>query len=235
MNSLSVRVPVSQLAEVPRTTRAKTSSVELRRLSHVTGRIVVFAAISAALLLGWGLDQILVLFSHPARAVVLGGIALMFALSLARALTAPLPASRPRLKVRHTVSLLLLSAASIPVLSSAYFDGRVLLYLPGADLTRYSGMALFVAGAILSTRAQQFLDRRSISGLSIESNRQSASKGPFARLCHARPAGLILMSIGLPLAFLSKVGLAGGAVCAVLLAVWACREEPLPPGESSPR
>jgi protein-S-isoprenylcysteine O-methyltransferase Ste14 len=231
MNSLSVRVPVSQLAEVPRTTRAKPSSVELRRLSHVTGRIVVFAAISAALLLGWGLDQILVLFSHPARAVVLGGIALMFALSL----TAPLPASRPRLKVRHTVSLLLLSAASIPVLSSAYFDGRVLLCLPGADLTRYSGMALFVAGAILTTRAQQFLGRRSISGVAIQPIRQSASKGSFARLCHARPAGLILMSIGLPLAFLSKVGLAGGAVCAVLLAVWACREEPLPPGESSPR
>lgn len=207
------------------------SPAGLFRLKCIVERSAVFAIIAGAILLSWGWDQVLVLFSHPARAGVLGVIALQFALSVAHVITGNPVATAVQRRAREPMFFLLLSGFILLVMSSPFFDGRVLLYLPGEDLTRYAGLVMFVAGAILATWAQRHLGRFFSGELAIQAGHQLITDGPFSYIRHPRYAGLMLMFIGLPMVFLSKVGLVGGLACLVLFVLRTYREERLLAGE----
>jgi protein-S-isoprenylcysteine O-methyltransferase Ste14 len=207
------------------------SPAAFRRLKGIVERVMGFALVAGALLLGWGWDQVLVFFSHPARAAVLAVLALQFALSVAQAVMGNPVVTRPRRRLREPFFMVLLGGAALMVMASPYFDGRVLLYLPGGDLTRYLGLLMFLGGAILATWAQRHFGRFFGGEPAIQEGRQLITDGPFARIRHPRYAGLILMFVGLPLVFLSKVGLAGGLACLVLFVVRLHREEKRLAGE----
>jgi protein-S-isoprenylcysteine O-methyltransferase Ste14 len=219
MNSISVPIPMSDVSGM--------SPVGLCRLRSVAGRSIEFVLVAGGLVLSWGWDQVLVLFAHPARAAVLAVIALQFALSVAQVIASQPVATRPIRRLREPWFFLLLAGALLLVLSSPFFDGRVLLYLPGADLTRYSGLAMFLTGAILATWAQRHLGRFLSGELALQEGHRLITDGPFARIRHPRYAGLMLMLIGLPMVFLSKVGLVGGVAGFVLFLLRTFREEKL--------
>lgn len=207
------------------------SPAGLSRLKCVVERSVVFAVIAGAMVSSWGWDQVLVLFSHPARAAVFVVIALQFALSIAQVVAGNLMETRSQWRVREPWFFLFLGGAVLLVLSSPFFDGRILFYLPGEDVTRYAGMAMFVAGTVLATWAQRHLGRYFSGELAIQEGHQLITDGPFTLVRHPRYVGLMLMFVGLPMAFLSQVGLVGGATSLVLFALRTYREDKLLAGE----
>ena len=207
------------------------SPAGLSRLKCIVERSVVFAVVAGAMLLSWGWDQVLVLFAHPARAAVLAVIALQFALSIAQVVAGNLMEKPPQRRVREPWFFLFLGGAVLLVLSSPFFDGRILFYLPGEDVTRYAGMAMFMAGAVLATWAQRHLGRYFSGELAIQEGHRLITDGPFTLIRHPRYLGLMLIFVGLPMVFLSKVGLAGGLACLVLFVLRTYREEKLLAGE----
>jgi protein-S-isoprenylcysteine O-methyltransferase Ste14 len=169
----------------------------------------------------------MVLFSHPARVAVFVVMGLQFALSIAQIVAGNVVETQPRRRVRDPWFFLFLSGAVLLVLSSPFFDGRILFYLPGEDVTRYSGMTMFMAGVILATWAQRHLGRYFSGELAIQKGHQLITDGPFKFVRHPRYLGLMLMFVGLPMVFLSKVGLVGGLACLVLFILRTYREEKL--------
>lgn len=202
---MSVSVPVSQLSEVPHMApvrRAQSVPVQFRpQWGAALVSTVAFVVVLAALVFGWGIDQVLVLVDHPARLAVLVAMALFYALSVAQSITS-LGATNRVGPFRVTWFRVFMAGSLAPVLSSAFLDGRVLFYLPGEDLTRYIGAGLFVVGTMFAFWA----------------GRRGHNRG------FARNSGWMLMLVGLPLAFLSQIGLFGGLCGGALILFRACRE-----------
>jgi protein-S-isoprenylcysteine O-methyltransferase Ste14 len=113
------------------------------------------------------------------------------------------------------------------VMASPYFDAGSLWVLPGGDVTRYSGLGLFVAGFALSTWAQAHLGRYFSGHITLQEEHRLITDGPFTHIRHPRYAGLMLLFLGLALIFRSTTGAAAGVVSALLFLTRIPREEAL--------
>jgi hypothetical protein len=179
--------------------------------------LAVLGSLAGALFLGWGWNDLLQLFSHPARTTLL--VALMLHLAFAVAQARPGPRSNARTRSRYgRILFWLCGAVGLAIVaSSAFWDRRILFVLPGEDLTRYVGLGLFLTGLAINAWQRSSLE---------------AWQAEIPRAEHRRPRNdllrligrsfrpdLIMAVVGLPMVFLSKIGLAGGVCLAVLMAV----------------
>lgn len=186
--------------------------------------MLVFSGLMLTL---WGWADWRGFFAHPARGAV---IALMF-LRFAQAIFTIHPnvsgRGRDDKHVRERGFLLLVSASTLVVMASPYFDARDLWVLPGGDVTRYVGLVLFVAGFALSLWAQMHLGRFFSGHVTLQEGHRLVTDGPFTHIRHPRYAGLMLLFLGLGLIFRSTTGAAAGVVCAILFLTRIPREEAL--------
>ncbi len=168
--------------------------------------IVIFGVI----FISWGLDDIEGLLAHPARAALL---LLLLAQLLVIMLLVPLGWMNNRLQLHQPVdnNTLIAFIGAMGVLLflmvSPFSDRREWMLLSSSDAVRYFGLFLFIIGATFSTWATIHLCKR----LSFQVNNQQGYKlvtdGPFKIVRHPRDFGSILVFIGIPLVFLSSLGL----------------------------
>ena len=127
--------------------------------------------------------------------------------------------------VRERGFFTLLYASVLVAMASPFFDARNLWVLPGGDATRYSGLALFVAGFALSTWAQVHLGRFCSGYVTLQEGHRLITDGPFTHVRHPRYTGLMLLFLGLALIFRSTTGAAAAVVGVLLFLTRIPREE----------
>lgn len=175
-------------------------------MRHALTVLVALSLFTGTLLMGWGWEDLLQWFAHPARGTLL--VVLMLHLAVSVACSKPLNPSQKRRggRLGRAVFWLAVSAGVLLVASSAFWDRRILFVLPGGDLTRFLGLGLSLVGFALNTWQPGRNERRR-SGVLTES-------------------GFIVAALGVPMVFLSTFGLAGGTLCAALMIarmVWRAR------------
>lgn len=175
----------------------------------------------------WGWSNWRGFFAHPARCAIFSVFLIRFAHAAWRLHPNMISKGRDETRVREPGFFALLYAGVLVVLASPYFDARSLWLLPGGDGTRYTGLTLFVLGLGLAHFAQTHQGRFFSGHITLQEDHRLITDGPFTFVRHPRYAGLILLFIGLPLVFLSVVGLAAGVCCAALFFVRIRREEAL--------
>ena len=216
MNAATLDLP---LIDFPQTTASLS-----QRVRRALAVLLMLSMFTGALFLGWGWDDLLQLFSHPARATLL--VALMFHLAISVARARPLPPPTDRAAGRFARILFWVPAiASLSmVASSAFWDRRILFVLPGEDVTRYVGLGLFLVGLAINAWQPSMNEiQRGYVSIAGRSWFRNGIFGLFGGPCQA---GLIVAAIGLPMVFLSKLGLAGGTFFAALMVarmIWRAR------------
>lgn len=195
-----------------------------QRVKHALAALLALGSFTGALFLGWGWDDMLQLFAHPARAALLVALMLYLAFSVARARPLTQPVDRAASKFVGILFWLLGIASLLLVASSAFWDRRILFVLPGEDLTRYIGLGLFLVGLAINAWQRNGIERRRSD---VPIGRYSGNRVGISRLIGGScQFGLISAGVGLPMVFLSKLGLAGGAFFAALIMVrgiWRAR------------
>jgi hypothetical protein len=179
--------------------------------------LAVWGSFTGALFLGWGWNDLLQLFSHPARATLLVAVMLQLAFSVAQARPTMRPTGHAGGRFARIAFWLLTAVGLAIVASSAFWDRRILFMLPGEDLTRYIGLALFLTGLAINTWRRDLFEVWHCE-VPVDGHRRNRKNllrlvGPVFR------PGLVLAVVGLPMVFLSEVGLAGGACLAALMIV----------------
>ncbi len=184
-----------------------------RRLKYSLVTLLLLGSLTFALFLGWGWDDLLQLFSHPARATLLVALMIQLAFAVARSRPVASSGNRSSGRVSAVFFWLMVAAGLFVVASSAFWDRRILFVLPGDDLTRYAGLGLFLVGLAINAWPQNTIGMGQ-DDVSVAGRRWQRMMG--RRAVGRRPVqiGLMMAVIGLPMVFLSQVGLAG-SVCFV--------------------
>lgn len=190
---------------------APASSVA-QRLKYSLAMFLSLGAFTSALFLGWGWEDVLQLFSHPARATLLAALLIQLAFAVAQARPPGPSANCASGYLPAIVFWLMITAGLLVVASSAFWDRRILFVLPGDDLTRYAGLGLFLMGLAINAWPRKPIGRWQ----NYASTAGPLWQGTGLRIVVRRPVypGLMMAVIGLPMAFLSQVGLAG-SICLV--------------------
>jgi len=173
----------------------------------------------------WGWSDWRGFFAHPARCALFAAFLVRFVHAAWRSHPNMIGKGRDDKRLREPGFFALLYVAVLGVLASPYFDARDLWLLPGGDIVRYTGLLAFLSGLVLAHFAQVHLGRFFSGCITLQEDHRLVTDGPFAYIRHPRYAGLILLFIGLPLVFLSTVGLAAGICCAALFLGRMRREE----------
>lgn len=182
---------------------------------------------SSVMFTSWGWSNWHGFFAHPARCAVVVVFLLRFLHAAWRLHPNMIARGREEKRVREPVFFALLYAGVLLVMASPYFDARDLWLLPGGEVTRYVGLALFVVGFGLAHFAQAHMGQFFSGHVTLQEDHRLVTDGPFRYVRHPRYAGLILLFVGLPLVFRSGVGLAAGGFCAALFFGRIRREEAL--------
>jgi protein-S-isoprenylcysteine O-methyltransferase Ste14 len=166
--------------------------------------IVIFGVIFTS----WGLDDIEGLLMHPARATLL---LLLLAQFLIILLLVPLGWMHSRLPVEtddHHGLIAFIGTMGILLflMISPFSDRREWLLLGGGDNLRYVGLFLVALGTVFSTWAIIHLCKH-LNTQAQNNQCQLVTDGPFKYIRHPRDFGGILMFVGIPLVFLSSLGL----------------------------
>ncbi|MDM8560149.1 isoprenylcysteine carboxylmethyltransferase family protein [Candidatus Parabeggiatoa sp. HSG14] len=167
--------------------------------------IIIFGVIFTS----WGFDHIGGLLNHPARA---GLLLILFIQFIIFGFFIPLGWTTTRQHippVDNNTLIAFIGAMGVLLflMISPFSDRQAWVPLPGGDILRYFGLSLFILGAFFSTWASIHLCQQ----LSLQVKNQQSYKlvtdGPFKYVRHPRDFGTILIFIGIPLIFLSGLGL----------------------------
>jgi protein-S-isoprenylcysteine O-methyltransferase Ste14 len=182
--------------------------VPLRQALGIPLNVLLFLLL---MVMGWGSWQ--GFFSHPVRvgvvAINLGMITVMTFATSGR--SRGLRDARdwrgffPAL-VFHS----LFTAWAMP-----YMDARDLWILPGGDVTRWSGLVLLAAGAMLRLLSMATLKSRFSAAVAVQEGHSLQTTGLYARIRHPSYLGILLMDLGFAGVFRSALGLA-----LMPLAIW---------------
>jgi protein-S-isoprenylcysteine O-methyltransferase Ste14 len=175
-------------------------------------KILLFGAVSlvfAVILISWGLDDIHGLLTHPART---GLLLLLLTQFLIIILYVPLAWMRSRLPAEpideHNRLVVFIGIMGILLflMVSPFSDRRQWMLLSDGEGLRYFGLFLVTLGIFFSTWAAIHLCKHLT--IQVQSNEQKlVTDGPFNLVRHPRDFGSILIFIGIPLVFLSSLGL----------------------------
>lgn len=165
--------------------------------------IMIFGVIFTS----WGLDDINGLLAHPARVTLL----LILVAQLLIILFIPLGWKSTRLPSEPDENNMLVTFIGamgilLFLMISPFSDRHEWAQLGGGDTVRYLGLFLFSIGAIFSTWAAFHLCKH----FNIQAKHQHyklVTDGPFKYVRHPRDFGSILLFLGIPLVFLSGLGL----------------------------
>ncbi len=166
--------------------------------------IVIFGVIFTS----WGLDDIEGLLAHPARATLL---LLLLAQFLTILLLVPLGWMHSRLppqSIDNNILIAFIGAMGILLflMISPFSDRREWMLLGGGDVLRYLGLFLVSLGTVFSTWAVIHLCKH--LNVQVKNHQhQLVTNGPFKYIRHPRDFGGILIFMGVPLVFLSSLGL----------------------------
>jgi protein-S-isoprenylcysteine O-methyltransferase Ste14 len=184
--------------------------------------VMMFSAIA----IGWGINDIQQLLAHPARAMLLVLLLVQF---LMAGIFAPLSSlnihQQDYYQISKLVTVLGVVGSTLFLFVSAFSDNREWMQLFGGDWMRYFGLVLFTMGSLLSTWATVHVSKRFGEQQVVQADRYLITDGPFRYIRHPRCFGGILMFVGVPLIFLSSLGLLLALVSAVGLLERIGRQE----------
>ncbi len=89
-----------------------------------------------------------------------------------------------------------------------YMDVRNLWTLPGGDITRWVGLALFAAGVFLRLGAMLALGRRFASVIAVQEGHTLYTGGLYSAIRHPSYLGILFMDLGFAGVFRSALALA---------------------------
>lgn len=175
-------------------------------------------------LLGWGLTDARAFFDHPAR---LGYVVLILLLQVAVVITRP-TSSSPRGSGSQPASrldLVLIQVFSLAVVIAApYSDGHDVAALGAGDWLRWVGLAALGVGFGGMQWAEATLGRQFSVEVTLQTDHQLITSGPYRYVRHPRYLGIMLFMAGIALVFASWLGLlVVAALVSVLL--WRVRAE----------
>lgn len=154
--------------------------------------------------IGWG--SVSGFLAHPARAGVV--VLLLLAMPVMAFSTsgrsrgvASVPDWRPfmPLLVMHSLA----TAYLMP-----YMDARSIWVLPGGDLLRWAGLAIFVVATFFRVGPMLALGRRFSAKVAVQEGHRLTTTGFYAAVRHPSYLGILLMDLAFPLLFRSSVGIA---------------------------
>lgn len=174
------------------------------RLFIFTMAVMMFSALA----IGWGINDLQQLPAHPARAILL---ILLFVQFLMAGIFAPMSAlninQQDYYQISRLVTVLGAVGSTLFLFVSAFSDSRDWMQLFGGDWVRYFGLLLFTMGSMLSTWATVHVSGKFGEYRIMQTDRYLITDGPFRYIRHPRCFGGILMFVGVPLIFLSSLGL----------------------------
>lgn len=163
------------------------------------------------MVMAWG--SVRGFFAHPARAIMaallVASIPIM-TLSTSGRSRGVAHASDDRRFFPLLVAHSLLTAWVMP-----YMDARSMFVLPGGDLLRWLGLALFALGIALRAAAMLTLGGRFASVVAVQESHRLHTRGVYAWVRHPSYLGIYLMDLGYAALFRSIV-----ALLALPVVVW---------------
>ena len=179
-------------------------------------------------LVGWGLDAPAAFFAHPARAAffalaVLGAI---LVLVLGPDIELYRKGRRPVGRQRWLLGGLMVVAMSL-IWFLAYADRRSLLtFSDGAGL-RYLGLLFYAGGDAVALVAAQTLGKQDSAYVTIQEDHQLVQTGIYGLIRHPIYLRALLVSVGWPLVFRSRLVLLLVPLMALFVAARIRQEEKL--------
>lgn len=192
------------------------------RFSIFTMAVMMFSALT----IGWGISELQTLPEHPARATFLVLLSIQF---LMAGIFAPMSSlninQQDHYRISKLVTILGAVGSTLFLFVSAFSDSHEWMRLFGSDMVRYLGLLSFMMGSILSTWATVHVSRKFGEHTTVHTNHYLITDGPFRYIRHPRCFGGILMFVGVPLIFLSSLGLLLALISAVGLLERIGRQE----------
>lgn len=178
--------------------------------------IIVFGII----LTSWGIDDISGLLTHPARVALLSlliaqFIVMFFFISPKWMFHSGIVSDTCQVKGNCLIGYLGIMAVILFLIISPFSDRQQWMLLAGGDFVRYLGVALFILGNILIFWKAYY----------IYTKNQIITSSLFKYIHHPYYVGLIMISISIPLVFLSSLGLLLSLFASTALLEKIAREE----------
>ncbi len=175
--------------------------ISWRQAVGIPLNVVLFLAL---MIIAWGMPA--GFFAHPARTAM--AVLLLIGMPVMTFCTS----GRSR-GVRHSAD----DRAFFPLLvvhtlftawAMPFMDARNLLVLPGGDVLRWVGLALFAAGLTLRLAAMLTLGERFTSVVAVQESHALHTRGVYRWVRHPSYLGIFLMDLGFAGLFRSSVGVA---------------------------
>ncbi|MCK5720144.1 MAG: isoprenylcysteine carboxylmethyltransferase family protein [Thiomargarita sp.] len=189
--------------------------------------LLIAITIFSVIFISWGIDDIEGLLSHPARASLLLLIAFQF-LILEFIPWGWIVSRLPTLPQEDNMLIAFIGTMGVLLflMISPFSDRQNWMQLIGGDTLRYIGLFLFTIGGFFATWASIHLYKQlSIKYFNNQNDYQLITCGPFKYVRHPRDFGSILMLLGIPLVFLSSLGLVIAVFSIIGLVERISREE----------
>jgi protein-S-isoprenylcysteine O-methyltransferase Ste14 len=166
----------------------------------------IAAIVFVVIFTSWGLDDLDGLLAHPARATLLFLLLVQF-IAIGFFLPPQWSSRLPnQLVVEDNLLITFIGAMGILLflMISPFSDRHQWMLLSSGDTLRYFGLWLFMLGVIFSLWTAIHICKR----FRIRQQAyQLMTDGPFKYVRHPRELGQIMIFIGIPLVFLSSLGL----------------------------
>jgi len=126
---------------------------------------------------------------------------------------------------RQKIAIVLLQIFSLAlVVVGPYCDRRALLVINRADVLRFLGLFLFLAGFVIMNGAQVSLGKQFSVQVTIQDGHRLKTDGLFRHIRHPRYLGIILFNFGFSLVFRSYLALLLSTTLMAVL-VWRIHDE----------
>ncbi|MGH9803645.1 MAG: methyltransferase family protein [Candidatus Acidiferrales bacterium] len=175
-------------------------------LKAIVGLVVQTLLAFGIALAGWGFDDLRGFLAHPARAglLVVGLATLAWVLASRLDVQIFRRGARPVGWQRFGLLLLILFGILL-IFYLPYADRRSLLVFSGADFLRYVGLGLYTVGNIVAFLAVRTLGRQYSGYVTLQEGHRLVTDGIYGVIRHPIYLRLLLVSLGLPLVFRSRL------------------------------
>jgi protein-S-isoprenylcysteine O-methyltransferase Ste14 len=202
----------------------------LRGIGFVCTTILIYLGLP---LLGWGLEDLRGFLSLAPRAAYALLVAVLALAVGTVGMDSPQSirgskGQRGKTIARQSIVRLVLVLAlfgALPFLPFA--DRRGMGVLPENPAVRWAGVILFALSSALILASSVALGRLYSPEVTIQSNHQLITSGPYHYVRHPRYLGAVLLTLGLPLAFRSWLGLVLAPVVVLIIMLRIRDEEAL--------
>jgi protein-S-isoprenylcysteine O-methyltransferase Ste14 len=154
-------------------------------------------------LIGWGVADLGGFFSHPARLIYVIGVAILQFVTIIKFPTMGDNAQVDKQAApAQRLALLLLQILPLAIVIGApASDRHNLLTLNASDSIRYLGLIVFVLGFGLMQWAEAELGRQFSINVTLQTDHQLITSGPYRYVRHPRYVGIFAFNLGVALTF----------------------------------